>query len=277
MATLRRVAALLSFLLAFSGISPAVADEVVHCWYESRGLRGKGDLVCRLAGRDRVVRHETIQPPPRLYPTLGYDATGECWYQRTVYTGFRITDTYPDGSVYLWFSRSGDLFGSWIDVGRVRGCDSEPVDVTTVYEIVWDKIAAFEFTEPDPTVQPVIGVTGAPTFLDLTPPDPVVESFASPVTGAVVEIEFVVPAVIIDWGDHTEEITPSLYHLFGPYPDGDITHVYETKDYYTMTIEYAWQVRWRFDGGTWNTVTDIPNTTWTDTYQVDELVGRITG
>ena len=218
MATLRRVAPLLSFLLVFSGIYPALADEVVHCWHESRGLRGKGELVCRLVGQDRVVKHVSIDPPPRLYPALGYDATGECWYQRPVYTGFINQGTYGNGDAELWYQSPGVTTGAWLVVGRVRGCDSEPVDVTTIYEIVWDKIAAFEFTEPDPTLQPVIGITGVPTFLDLTPPDPVVESFASPVTAAVVEIEFVVPAVIIDWGDQIEEITHRCMTCSDPTP-----------------------------------------------------------
>jgi hypothetical protein len=278
LATVTRLLAALATAAVLVPAVPAAADEVVHCWYDRTGPFGDRQLVCRLVGSDTIVEHETIQPPPRLWPALGYDATGECWYRRPVNTGFRLQDIYGNGDAELWYrSPTAAPTGAWIVVGRVRGCTSEPVDVVTVVELVWEAIETFEFVEPDPTLQPDTGVTGVATYVDLDPPDTVVESFTSPVTGALVEVEFAVPLVIVDWGDGVEEFTPSLYDLFGPYPDGAITHTYETKDFYDVTVEYEWSVRWRFDGGTWNTVLEVPPTTWTNTYQVDELVGRVTG
>jgi hypothetical protein len=268
-------------VLATSAIAllPAIsaADEVVHCWTDRSGLGGRSVLVCRLVGSDTIVRHETIEPPPRLWPALGYDGVGECWYRRPVNTGFRLQGIYGNGDAELWYRSPGSTIGAWIVVGRVRGCTSEPVEIVTIVDLVWGAIETFDFVEPDPTLQPDTGVTGVATYVDLDPPDTVVESFSSPVTGAVVDVEFSVPIVTVDWGDTTEEFTPTLYDLFGPYPNGAITHTYETKDFYDVTVEYEWTVRWRFNGGNWNTVTDVPPTTWSETYQVDELVGRVTG
>lgn len=271
---------LLAIALMAGLATPARAQtEVAYCWYERSGGFGRqATLVCRIAGSDTIIEYVIIDPPPTLWPDLGRDSIGECWFNRTVFSGWRIIAENADGEAYFWYSPDDTFSGPWIDVGWIRRCEDEPVEIVTIIDLLWEEIANFDFEEPEPELQPDAGVTGLPTYLDLDPPAPETRTIVSPVTGDVLEVEFVVAAVIIDWGDDDpEEITPSLYDLFGPYPDGQITHTYETKDNYTATVSYEWTVRWRFAGGPWQTINDIDPTTWTTAYQVDEIVTRVTG
>ena len=110
------------------------------------------------------------------------------------------------------------------------------------------------------------------------PPEPVIETVVSPVTGRVVSVEFVVSTVAIEWGDGNEtEVPPTLYESLAGYPDGDISHIYETSAFLDPVVSFRWRVRWRVDDGAWQNVAGVEPTTWTNTYQIDEIVGRVTG
>ncbi len=281
MATMRAALAMVATVTMLMLVVPSAhADEIAHCWYErDGGALGQGShLVCRIAGSDTVIDYVVIDPPPPLWPAVGRDAAGECWYNRTIFTGWRIVRQDGDNNAYMQYSTNDTSAGPWIDVDWIRRCINEPTEVETVIELLWEEIANFDFETPDAELQPGTGVTGLPTYVDVDPPRPDTRTLVSPVTGEVVEAEFVVAAVTIDWGDGSlDEITPSLYPLFGPYPDGRITHMYETKGTYDATVSYVWSVRWRYAGDAWQVINDIDPTTWTTPYQVDEIVTRVTG
>jgi hypothetical protein len=168
----------------------------------------------------------------------------------------------------------GPLIGDW----WYDRCDGEPWEIEIVQEIVWDIIESFEFVEPDPVLNPGVGVTGLPTYVAALPPEPVLETVTSPATGRVISVEFVVTTVAIEWGDGEEtEIPPALYEELVGYPDGSISHIYETSTYLDPVVSFNWRVRWRVDDEPWQAVTGVEPTSWTDTYQVDEIVGRVTG
>jgi len=273
------VVALLALIYSASIPASAQPVEIVHCWYESDGnFGGQGRVVCRIAGSDTIIDYVIIDPPPRLWPAVGDDGAGECWYNQTAFTRWRIINEYADGSAYFWYSPDDDWAGPWIDVGTIRRCTSEPVEITTIIDLVWEAVATYDFAEPDAQLQPETGVTGLATFMDLDPPGVDTESFSSPITSLVVDVEFVVTTVVVDWGDgDIQEVPPSIFDLFGRYPDGEITHTYETKEYYDASVEYLWRVRYRIDGGVWQNINNIDPTTWAVTYQVDEIVTRVTG
>jgi hypothetical protein len=255
-------------------VTPAVAaDEIAHCWYESSGRVDV--LKCRLADNEIVVYSERTAVPQTLYPAIGLAGNGACWYYRTVFTGWIAVATV-DGETQFYYDPDGIPGGPIVADATYPRCEDEPVDVTAIEERVWDVVRSFPFEEPVAALEPFIGVTGLPTFVDLDPPDTVTEVVTSP--GASIDVEFTVSLVTIDWGDRTgTDLTPTIFDLLGGYPDGEITHTYETKDYYDPEIAYHWQVRWRVNDGTWRDVTGIDPTIWTTSYRVDEIVTRITG
>ena len=208
---------------------------------------------------------------------MGTDATGECWYYRTIWTRWIVVGL--DGSEAWMRYDPDEPGGPLIDAGWFRRCRSEPSGSEPATLSVWDIVSTYGFIDPQAAIDPdANGFTGLPTFIATSPPARTVERLVSPGTGAVIDVEFTVDMVVIEWGDGVvTEITKSLYPFLVGYPDGAVTHTYETKGFYDVVVSYVWRVRWRVDSGSWITISDIPPTTWTRPYQVDEIVGRLTG
>lgn len=269
---------LLSVLLP--GLSgTAVAGESYVCWYVqlTDPVTGKSipGMRCRIDG----VIHEPGFPGegpedvPLVYD-LGFDDNGECYYRRTgPPSGWVVRGR--DGTLlnFWWDTGNGFVGDAWIDQ-----CTSEPVPGQPPRTVVYNVIENYNFVEPQPDIVPnAIGLTGARTFVNVEPPDPFFESIFSPVSGGFIDVEIRVVAVEIEWGDGAVSTIPeSQFELFAPHPDGEVGHPWETKDIYTLGVNYQWLARWRVNGGPWQTIV-IPDTEWEEPYQVDEVVGRRSG
>ena len=46
----------------------------------------------------------------------------------------------------------------------------------------------------------------------------------------------------VDWGDHSAATHTA--NLGGPYPRGDVTHVYEVVGYYSVRVTSHWNCNW---------------------------------
>jgi hypothetical protein len=94
--------------------------------------------------------------------------------------------------------------------------------------------------------------------------------------GVSVDIEIEVSGVIVDWGDGRTQTFPASDSAMAGYPDGIATHVYETKGAsYDLLVSYDWTARWRIVGESWELL-DVPNTTTSMEYPVNEIVSVIT-
>jgi hypothetical protein len=91
-----------------------------------------------------------------------------------------------------------------------------------------------------------------------------------------VDIEIEVSGVIVDWGDGRAQTFPASPAAMAGYPDGIATHIYETKGAgYGLDVSYDWTARWRIIGEPWQLL-DVPNTTTSLPYPVNEIVSVIT-
>jgi len=264
-------------------LAPANAGEDYVCWYvqvfDPSTLNVRDVMRCRIDG----VIHDDGFPPegpvevPLVYD-VGYDAIGECYYRRSgAWTGW-IGFGVPGERMNFWWDPDaipgGPLVGdAWFDPCVTEPTPGEP-PITLVYQVLGN----YDFVDPNPDVVPNgIGLTGAQSYVDVAPPPPLNSSLVSPVTGARVDVEIKVATVTITWGDGAEVSIPeSQFDLFGPHPDGDVAHLWETKGNYTLGVDYNWFARWRVDSGPWN-VLAVPATQWSAPYQVDEVVGRRSG
>ena len=126
---------LLSVCLAVELASPAVAsaDEVVYCWYEEGGnYGGSQQLHCRLVGGETVVYRDRGEVPGPLYPAVGDDGDGECWFERSLYTGwesFGINGTLN----LLYFNPDGTPGGPLIAAAWFERCAGEPTVIETIF------------------------------------------------------------------------------------------------------------------------------------------------
>jgi hypothetical protein len=84
----------------------------------------------------------------------------------------------------------------------------------------------------------------------------------------------------IDWGDTTPtHITKNVKSQGGPYPDGDVWHVYETKGAYTVRVTQRWTATYEIAGPApaTGTIADVLETTTSQELPVSEAQAVVDG
>jgi hypothetical protein len=91
-------------------------------------------------------------------------------------------------------------------------------------------------------IAPGEAITGKPAYLEITEADERDIVLPNPLGGADV-IVHVVPTYTVDWGDGTEKDTTTSHG--GPWPNGDVTHVYQDAHPVTVVVTVDWRVTWQ--------------------------------
>lgn len=260
---------------------PALAAEFSSCWVtvETHPIFGTERQVtrCRLAGSETVDYASDSDVPSILYPNLGTDASGPCWYLTSAVTEYLFITRYADGSADIAYDPDPTIPGGIIVVGpNMRRCTSEPAAATDPSADAWAYVMSYVHDPPTPELNPTPGqgVTGLTTFIGVTVPEDHVASIASGATTLDIEID--VDAVVVDWGDGETTTYPPDEEILAGYPSGTANHIYEVKEPagVPLTVEYDWTARWRVTGGTWIPL-DVPNTATTVPYPIAEVVSRL--
>jgi hypothetical protein len=229
---------------------------------------------CRLAGGNVVDYASDDSVPSRLYPNIGFDLTGECWYLTSTETDYQIVPISSDGGAQLVLIVDGSPGPS----GFYRRCTSEPSGAVDPSVEAWQYVTAFVHPPPSPEVNPSPGdgVTGLETFVAVPVP-PIHQTQLASVSGVTLDVEIEVSGVLVDWGDSRVDTYPAVQEVLAGYPDGGARHIYELKDEsgYDLGISYAWTARWRAAGGDWEYL-EVPNTTTSIEYPVAEIVSVLT-
>jgi hypothetical protein len=212
--------------------------------------------------------------PSRLYPNVGFDLLGDCWYVTSAETDYQIVPVSPDGGAELVLIVDGSPGPS----GYFRRCTSEPGIPVDPSAEAWDYVTSYVHPPPAPDVNPSPGdgVTGLETFVGVPIPE-VHDTQLSSGTGTALDIHIEVSGVVVDWGDSSVDTFPADEAALAGYPDGGARHVYEVKDLagYDLSISYAWTARWRVVGQEWEFLV-VPDTTTSIVYPVAEIVSVIT-
>jgi hypothetical protein len=173
------------------------------------------------------------------------------WMPRERAAGFRTTAAY---SWFWWYDRlTAD--GSTMEV-----CTAEPgapaIDPAMVQQMITSQLPL-----PAPSIEPGRAITGLRSYLDVGAPT----TFSDRIDGDVLPVRVEISGTAqyrVDWGDGTVLTYPSSG---GPYPDGDITHVYTDAGDYTVTVTPLWRVRWQgagfdltFDAELVSSTVDLP-------------------
>ena len=233
---------------------------------------------CRVAGGDVVDYASDFDVPAVLYPNLGTDLTGQCWYYTSAVTSYFILTLYADGSADIWYEVvPGDPSSAIVIGATTRRCTSEPTPAADPLADAWEYVMSYIHPPPSPDLNPPAGdgVTGLATFVGVAVPDHHSASLTG--GGSLLEVEIEVSTVVVRWGDGSTDTYPPEAQVLAGYPEGSATHIYEVKDAdgLALTIEYDWTARWRLVGGSW-TALPVPNTTTTVTYPLAEIVSRLT-
>jgi hypothetical protein len=261
--------------------TPADAENFAACWTES--VTNPVTLVvdqvtrCRIAGGDVVDYASDDSVPSRLYPSAGVDLGGDCWYLTSTEGQWIYLDLYINGDATLgWMPDPDHPEAIIFATGRIPRCTSEPGVVPDPSIAVWEYVTQYIHPPPAPDLNPDAGngVTGLVTFVGVPIPSDHATQLAA--GGVTVDIEIEVSGVIVDWGDGRAQTFPASPAAMAGYPDGIATHIYETKGAgYGLDVSYDWTARWRIIGEPWQLL-DVPNTTTSLPYPVNEIVSVIT-
>lgn len=261
--------------------TPASAEEFTSCWVtvDIHPIYGTEDQVtrCRIVGGETIDYASDSSVPSVLSPTLGTDVTGQCWYLTSASTDYVIINQFADGSAEVGLDTDPGNPGGIIALGpTLPRCTSEPAPASDPAADAWDYVMSYVHDPPTPDLSPPPGdgITGLDTYLGVPVPGDHAASLASGLS--TLEIEIVVDAVVVSWGDGTTETLPPIESVLAGYPDGAATHVYEVKDPdgASITVEYDWTAHWRLVGGPW-TALPVPNTSTSIDYPVAEVVSRL--
>jgi hypothetical protein len=271
----------LALALVLTASPRARAAEFSACWVTQFATGfGITEQVtrCRIAGGETVDYASDTDVPGKLYPNLGTDITGQCWYLTSAVTFYFIVTQYADGSADIWYDVVPGNPSSAIVIGAsLRRCTSEPTPSSDPTADAWDYVISYIHDPPTPDFnpEPGQGVTGLATYVGVEVPDDHTASLTS--GGTAVEVEIEVSAVVVRWGDGSTDTYPPIDDILAGYPGGSAQHVYEVKDAegLPVTVEYDWTARWRLAGGSWLFL-PVPNTTTTVIYPIAEIVSRLT-
>jgi len=257
--------------------SPAAAGESYRCWTERRvdpdiGLHLQV-VVCRIDGRALVVFDRPGDAPVVLHPAVGRAGGGECWYWRSVFTGW-VLERLLGSSAVLRYEPPGG--GALYDATFAR-CGSEPEDDAPPLAMVWSVISRLAVPRPEFVLDPPITSTGLDTYVATRLPEALTGSAVSPVTGSRVDVVVAVDEVDVAWGDGAMlSVGGSLLGALGGHPEGAIRHVYESRGVYTVRLTFVWGAQWRVDAGPWHSLRIDP-TVASSNLRVDELTARRAG
>jgi hypothetical protein len=188
------------------------------------------------AARTRVVVTDVV-------PILGFGndpATGLCFQPGSLSVP---TAEYNDPA---------DAFlRTWNDTLR-RLLPRCPTAVITPQEIAIGVVEAFPFPAPKPYIAPGRAITGLRAFLEPRSPTTVADVRPTPLG----DIQLSATGVYyVHWGDTRTGPHPGPG---GPWPNGNISHVYTDRGTYDVQVTVAWTVHWQLAGagGTLNVSTD---------------------
>jgi hypothetical protein len=273
---LRGVAVALLAVGFCSIAAPAMAEEFASCWVarEQHALTGETTQItrCRVAGGDVIDYASDSAVPAFLYPNVGTDLTGPCWYYTSAVTRYLILALYANGDADMGIDEPGAPGGIIILGDILPRCTSEPAPAIDPVAMVWEYVSQYIHAPPTPGLnpRPGQGVTGLDTFVAVAVPADHATQLSG--GGTTLDIEIEVSAVIVDWGDGTSDTYPARPDLLTGYPDGVASHVFETKvDDASLSVSYDWTARWRVVGGSWLSLA-VPNTTTAVGYPVSEIV-----
>jgi len=215
--------------------------------------------------------------PSVLFPNLGTDLTGPCWFLTSAGTPYIIITRYADGTADIGYDPDPSVPGGIVVVGpNMIRCTSEPTPDVDPATDAWNYVMSYVHDPPEPDLnpEPGQGVTGLPTYVGVPVPYDHDATLSAGLTSIEVDIE--VDAVVVDWGDGTTVTYPPDTEILAGYPDGTARHTYEVKDPdgATVTVEYDWTARWRISGGAWIPL-PVPNTETATLYPVAEVVSRL--
>ncbi len=214
-------------------------------------VTGSGDSITGRAEQRReeaaaTGRRQTATPVssspkvPAIAPEVRWDPVLQ---DACLHVGRRMADP-ADAAAVLAEVNAYD-FAPILDPCTATGSQPLPAvpSPAAAAQMVWrDQV---RLPSPEPYIAPGKGITGLAAFLEVRGPRAVTQSFN--VFGYALTITAAMTSYDIDWGDGTwsRGVTSSG----GPWPNGDVRHVYTIAKNYRVRVFQNWTGTWSMAGG----------------------------
>ncbi len=119
---------------------------------------------------------------------------------------------------------------------------------------------------PEPFIAPGFALAGNPAYLQAGLP--MTETFSNETPLGTLNI-VATAQVFVDWGDGSGWHGP-FGTAGGPWPGGDLTHVWDLAGTYDVAVEATWTARWSL-GGQQGTLTNLSTEGTLEGFPVREL------
>lgn len=157
---------------------------------------------------------------------------------------------YTEYIVYPGPVPQADRDGAAQEAGAANGlprCQNDPgfgARLPTPGEVAEPFVRTIPLPVPSPEIDPGYNITGLVAYLETKNTTTHVvdgDTILGPINVTARGVYYV------NWGDGTPEQGPYAFEG-GPYPDGRITHLYERKGTYTVTVREVWEADWQLGG-----------------------------
>jgi hypothetical protein len=152
------------------------------------------------------------------------------------------------------------LLSQWGPCPGVQLPAGMAVPPSVIASTFWDQHGQDLLAHPVPEIRPGYALAGKTAYLEAGSPTTQTFSNATPAGALVIGAA---GSFFVDWGDGSGMSGP-YGDAGGPYPNGDITHVWVDAGAYTVTVYEQWTAHWSLGGQqgtltTLRTVGQLPN------------------
>ena len=241
-------AAVVALLIWLALAGPASAQECIE-WEEQRVVDADG----RVGWETVCVRYDhgggngsdgpggTWLPTEGVYAVLLTTVDDErCW--RVIWIDMPGYERPPDA--WTWGEAYDAGQGMWGDSYPVCPGGEEP-DPTGAVRALWASTSLLPDTEL--YVAPGWALAGQPAFLEIRGDRTMETTQSLPAPFGVSATLTASATYTIHWGDGEE--TAAVQTAGGPWPDGDLRHVYTDAEGLEITVVAEWSGEWRIGAG----------------------------
>jgi hypothetical protein len=239
--------------------------------HEDRNEYGQVVLVCESGGGSSQPTGGGNRPA-EPYVTVVVTGLDDLGQQCAATASVPLSQAYGGG--YTEAEVASISAGRSIELGRLGFVPCPGADPIVLTPEMWARayLRALQLPVPAPRIDPGVMIVGLESFLETG--SPVTQGLTEPATPFGPASFSFASTVTVAWGDGAT--SGPIASAGGPYPDGDLRHVYTSQGEYDIVVTQDWTATWQI-GAESGTVTGLQTTGTLAGFPVQEREAVIVG